>query len=96
MEEDSKDQKDIAIAIDGPSGTGKSTIARLLAGRLHCKYIDTGAMYRAVALLARERQVGTEEPHPLVRIAEEMEIEYQDGQGGLRVFVRKAPFCGRW
>ena len=43
------------IAIDGPSGAGKSTLARLLAARLGLPYLDTGAMYRAVGLLARER-----------------------------------------
>jgi cytidylate kinase len=41
------------IAIDGPAGAGKSTVARLLAGRLGLPYLDTGAMYRAAALLAR-------------------------------------------
>ena len=45
------------VAIDGPSGAGKSTIARALARRLGVPYIDTGAMYRAVGLAARERGV---------------------------------------
>ncbi|WP_292592096.1 (d)CMP kinase, partial [Mesotoga sp. UBA5825] len=42
------------IAIDGPAGSGKSTVARLVASRLNFTYIDTGAMYRALALKARE------------------------------------------
>ena len=42
------------IAIDGPAGSGKSTIAREVAGRLGMRYLDTGAMYRAVTLLAIE------------------------------------------
>jgi cytidylate kinase len=45
----------IIITIDGPAGAGKSTVGRLLADRLGYLYVDTGAMYRAVALLARER-----------------------------------------
>ncbi len=40
------------IAIDGPSGAGKSTIAKLLAAKMNCIYLDTGAMYRTVGLLA--------------------------------------------
>src|SRR5246127_4583821 len=48
----------VVIAIDGPAGTGKSTVARAVAARLGFTYLDTGAMYRAVALRAR----GTGEP----------------------------------
>jgi cytidylate kinase len=47
----------LIIAIDGPAGAGKSTVARLVAARLGFAYIDTGAMYRAVALLALRRGV---------------------------------------
>ncbi|MDR1779092.1 MAG: (d)CMP kinase [Clostridiales Family XIII bacterium] len=50
MNEEAHKQKIIRIAVDGPSGAGKSTIARLLAERLGIDYIDTGAMYRAIAL----------------------------------------------
>lgn len=46
------------VAIDGPAGAGKSTVARALAARLGCTYLDTGAMYRALAVLALERGVG--------------------------------------
>jgi len=48
-------QKKLTIAIDGPSGAGKSTVGKILARRLGYVYIDTGAMYRAVALKAREK-----------------------------------------
>jgi cytidylate kinase len=49
----SRPQRHFVIAIDGPAGAGKSTIARMLASRLRVPYLDTGAMYRAVGLLAR-------------------------------------------
>jgi CMP/dCMP kinase len=77
----------IVIAIDGPSGTGKSTIARLLALRLRCRYIDTGAMYRAVALLARRRQVDREDPGQLVELLREFPIDYREDAGQLRVIL---------
>lgn len=44
-----------SVAVDGPAGSGKSTIAKLIAKELNIVYIDTGAMYRAVALLYKKR-----------------------------------------
>lgn len=88
MSKNYQDEKDIVIAIDGPSGTGKSTIAKLLADRLDCLYVDTGAMYRAVALLAKDQGVSTEDREALVRIAEEMELEYLNDSSGSRVLLQ--------
>ncbi|NBO68553.1 MAG: (d)CMP kinase, partial [Actinobacteria bacterium] len=47
----------IVVAIDGPAGAGKSTIAKALADQLKLRYLDTGAMYRAVTFAALDRQV---------------------------------------
>jgi cytidylate kinase len=72
------------IAIDGPSGVGKSTISQSLAERLGCTYIDTGAMYRAVALLARESAVSPDDPLGLARLGRDMQIAFivtRDGPG---------------
>jgi len=77
----------MVIAIDGPSGTGKSTIARLLALRLHCRYIDTGAMYRAAALLARKRKVPIDAPSALAEMLKDFPIEYREESGSLKVFL---------
>ena len=68
--------KGLVIAVDGPSGVGKSTISQALAGRLDCRYIDTGAMYRAVALLARARAVPPDDPQGLAGLGRDMEIEF--------------------
>ena len=53
---------DLAVAIDGPMGSGKSTVARELARRLRFRYVDTGAMYRAVAVAAIRRRVDPDDP----------------------------------
>jgi CMP/dCMP kinase len=67
----------IIIAIDGPSGAGKSTIARSLARRLGFTYIDTGAMYRAVALWALQAAIDLDDLHRLEQLALAAEIEFE-------------------
>lgn len=57
------------IAIDGPAGSGKSTVAKAVARRLGLRYLDTGAMYRALAVAALERGVATDDEAALVAIA---------------------------
>ena len=73
------------IAIDGPAGAGKSTIARRLADRLGFTYIDTGAMYRAVALWAARRNVSFTDMHRMEQLAHAASIELKDG--GSRVLL---------
>ncbi|HUA59090.1 MAG TPA: (d)CMP kinase [Verrucomicrobiae bacterium] len=70
----------VVIAIDGPAGAGKSTIARRLAGRLGFTYIDTGAMYRAVALWAIRQGVDLGDMHRLEQLALAAEIELSPGR----------------
>jgi cytidylate kinase len=67
------------VAIDGPAGSGKSTVAKALAARLDVPYLDTGAMYRAVAFAALRRGVDPDEAETLARIAEHIELEVADG-----------------
>jgi cytidylate kinase len=69
------------VAIDGPAGAGKSTVARLLAERLGFRYLDTGAMYRAVTWLAVERSLDLDDGEPLGRLAEDHPVELdEDGR----------------
>jgi cytidylate kinase len=69
------------VAIDGPAGAGKSTTARLLARRLGYVYIDSGAMYRAVALAAARAGVSTSDEAGLTRLASALELEFvPDGE----------------
>jgi cytidylate kinase len=67
--------KHVIVAIDGPAGAGKSTLARRLAARLGYLYIDTGAMYRAVALSALRLGVSMDEPLKLAQLALASQIE---------------------
>jgi cytidylate kinase len=68
------------VTLDGPAGAGKSSAARALAARLGWCYIDTGAMYRAVALVALERGVPLEDGGRLAALAERLAIEFRDGR----------------
>ena len=63
------------VTIDGPAGAGKSTVAQKLAQRLGYRYLDTGSMYRAVALAGLCHQVDWQRPEQLVRLARELQIE---------------------
>jgi len=69
--------KRIVVAIDGPAGAGKSTIARGLAGRLGFLYIDSGAMYRAVALWALRAGLGLDDAYRLEQLARASRIELE-------------------
>jgi cytidylate kinase len=71
------------ITLDGPAGAGKSSAARALAARLGWCYMDTGAMYRALALVALETQVPLDDPARIAALAESLAISFRDG----RVFV---------
>jgi cytidylate kinase len=71
------------IAIDGPAGAGKSTVARALAARLGLEYLDTGAMYRAVTLAAMRRGIDTAELEQVAKLAEELSLEV--GEHGVLV-----------
>jgi cytidylate kinase len=70
----------VIVAIDGPAGAGKSTLARSLAQKLGFTYIDTGAMYRAVALWALRVGVDLDDLHRLEQLAKEARIEFTAGE----------------
>ena len=63
------------IAIDGPAGSGKSTVARRLADRLGLEYLDTGAMYRAVTFAALRRGIDPADPEPVEQLARSVELD---------------------
>ncbi|MFF5993594.1 (d)CMP kinase [Lysinibacillus sp. KU-BSD001] len=79
--------KKIQIAIDGPAGAGKSTIAKIVAENLGFTYIDTGAMYRAVTYKAIETGIQLEDAVTLEEMLRETEIKLQPSNEGQLVFV---------
>jgi len=79
----------VIIAIDGPAGAGKSTVAKLLAQKLGFLYIDTGAMYRALALKAIESGIDIKDAAAVVKMASASDIDLVNdpGAGPLKVFL---------
>ncbi|MEG1500352.1 MAG: (d)CMP kinase [Clostridiales bacterium] len=74
------------IAIDGPAGAGKSTVAKMIAQKLGYLYIDTGAMYRAVAWKAVQDKISLENETAIVAVAEQGQILLEDGPKGYHIY----------
>jgi cytidylate kinase len=77
----------LVIAVDGPAGSGKSTVSKTVASRLGLLYIDTGAMYRALTLKAMQRGMDFEDESALVSLAASTRIDLEDQGGKLKVFL---------
>lgn len=75
------------IAIDGPSGSGKSTLGRMLARALNLLYIDTGSMYRAVALAVIEAQIDPYDAEAVTALANEIDIDLEGDPDSLIVLL---------
>jgi cytidylate kinase len=66
------------IAIDGPAGSGKSTVAKRVAARLGLPYLDTGAMYRSVAFACIQRGIDPDDAEVVARLARDVDIDVGD------------------
>lgn len=75
------------IAIDGPAGAGKSTIAKLIAKQLGLVYIDTGAMYRAVGLKAKRNNIACSEKEKIEEMLKNTEVELKNENGATAVYL---------
>ncbi len=86
--------KRLLITIDGPAGAGKSTVSRMLADRIGCVYIDTGALYRGVALSAVEAGISHDDDDGLEKLCGSMEMKFDNNEKGLRLFVNRVDITG--
>lgn len=75
------------VAIDGPAGSGKSTVAKLIAKRLNLLYIDTGAMYRALTLAALNKNISPSDSTSVINLAKKIRIKLEDSPQGLKVVL---------
>ena len=73
------DTSHLVIAIDGPAGAGKSTVSKILSQKLGIRYLDTGAMYRAIGLRALREGVSTSDEASLVALVESSDISFGEG-----------------
>jgi cytidylate kinase len=82
---------EISVAIDGPAGAGKSTIAKIIGEKFNLMYINTGAMYRAVTLKAMNANVSENNVADLVKIVESLEMHFEEDH----LFVNKEDLTDR-
>ncbi|MFH1487669.1 MAG: (d)CMP kinase [Pseudomonadota bacterium] len=79
--------KKTVITIDGPAGSGKSTVSRLLAKNLGLLYLDTGAMYRAVAFQAKRMGIGPGQPARLKALCQGLDLNFVPDGDGTRIHI---------
>jgi cytidylate kinase len=77
----------MVVAVDGPAGSGKSTVSKMIARRLGLLYIDTGAMYRALTLKAMRNKVDLNDEEALVKLSKSTRIALEESAGALNVFL---------
>jgi CMP/dCMP kinase len=82
-----KSLKHFVVAIDGPAGSGKSTVSKRIARMLGLLYIDTGAMYRALTLKAMRLKMDLEDTEALTELARSTKIDLADQGGALKVYL---------
>ena len=76
-----------SVAIDGPAGAGKSTIAKLVAKKLGAVYVDTGAMYRAIAVYFLRNHLDPEDPEQVAQACQKLEVAISYENGAQQVWL---------
>ena len=77
----------IVMTIDGPGGAGKGTVSRLLATRLGWRYLESGALYRALAIAALNHEINLDDEQALARMAKTMDLEFECAQENYQVLL---------
>ena len=89
-----KPAKPILITIDGPAGAGKTTVSRMLAAAVGYKYIDTGALYRAVALSARRAGVSSDDDAGLAQVCRGLDLVFNQTEAGTLLLLNREDVSG--
>lgn len=89
-----KPSKPILITIDGPAGAGKTTVSKALAEALGYRYVDTGALYRAVALAAQREGVSPEDDDGLDRVCRGLTLAFERAENGTRLLLNGEDVTG--
>lgn len=79
--------RNISIAVDGPAGSGKSTVAKLIAKKMNIVYIDTGAMYRAVGLYCLENGIDTKNKREVLDILPKIDLDIKANSNGQTILL---------
>jgi cytidylate kinase len=79
--------KKLLITIDGPAGAGKTTVSRALADRLGYRYIDTGALYRGIALAAKNQGINPQDDDDLIQLCGNLDLNFVKQDKGLGLFL---------
>jgi len=82
-----KKNNNFILTIDGPAASGKSTTARIIANKLHWLYLDTGAMYRAMAVKILRNNIALDDSVSIGKTADETEISIKQTKNGMKVFL---------
>ncbi|MDY6823293.1 MAG: (d)CMP kinase [Thermodesulfobacteriota bacterium] len=85
----------LLITIDGPAGAGKTTVSKKLAARLEYRYVDTGALYRGVALAAKEKGVAVDDDEGLRHLCDGLHLDFAVVAGESRLFLGDRDISGQ-
>lgn len=85
----------LLVTIDGPAGAGKTTVSRRLAQLLDYRYVDTGALYRAVAWAAREAGIGPTDDAALGELCRSLQLEFHRSDSGMRLLLNRCDITDR-
>lgn len=87
-------KRNLIITIDGPAGSGKSTVSKILAKRLSYLYLDTGALYRAVAYLIGREGISGNDEEAISQLLKGADIRLEKSEGGLQVYINGEDVTG--